>query len=174
METTNAAAVAVETTANVTENANQSVNAANANADYMKTCKLTSRVSRVRTITDGDDSSTIEYVVISLTDEFESASDGEIVKTHDVICNPWYLTNQLCDCSDLFAMIASCGNLGAKDFACLASSVITFTRTYHSAGDDYVRYDGSVEQYQEDGFMFEVTNVKLSALGEKLLMNRLS
>lgn len=173
METNNAAAVAVETTANVTENANQSVNAANANADYTKSRKITSRVSRVRTISDGDDASSIEYVVLQLTDEFDGAVDGEIVKTHDVICNPWHLTNQLCDCSDLFAMIASCGKLGAKDFACLASATVTFVRNYHSAGDEYVRYDGSVEQYQEDGFMFELTNVKLSALAEKLLMNRL-
>ena len=170
METTNAAAVAAETTANVTEIANQSVTA-NANADYMQTRKITSRVSRVRTITTDD---AIEYVILQLNDEFDSMIDGEITKTHDVICNPWHLTNQLCDCSDLFAMLASCDALSAKDFACLASATVTFVRTYHNAGDDYVRYDGTVEQYAEDGFMFELTNLKLSALGEKLLMNRLS
>ena len=164
-------AVAAEIATNENEN---TVDVANAVVDYTKTCKITSRVSKVRPIFDGDDRSTISYVVLQLTDEITNMSDGEVVQTHDVLFHPYYLTNDLCDASDIFAMLASSGDaLTAKDFACLASSTITLVRTFHHAGDEYVKYDGSGENYEEDGFMFELQRVKLSALGEKLLMNKL-
>ena len=175
-------AVAATNATNENENANvaganadvEVVDTTNAVADYTKTCKITSRVSKVRPIFDGDDSSTLAYIVLQLTDEITNMSDGEVVQTHDVLFHPYYLTNDLCDASDIFAMLASSGDaLTAKDFACLASSTITLVRTFHHAGDEYVKYDGSVENYEEDGFMFGLQRVKLSALGEKLLMNKL-
>ena len=167
MEETNAAAVAVETTANVSESVAP---------DYTKTVKITSRVSKVRPIFDGDGAdATLEYVVLQLTDEFTNMRDGAPEQTHDVLFHPYYLTNDLCDASDIFAMLASCGDaLTAKDFACLASATVTLTREFHHAGDEYTKYDGTVEQYDEDGFMFSLSKLKLSALGEKLLMNRLA
>lgn len=178
MEENNAAAVAVETTANVTENANQSgeQQSEKTSPDYTKTVKITSRVSKVRPIFDGDGADAeLEYVVLQLTDEFTNMRDGEPEQTHDVLFHPYYLTNDLCDASDIFAMLASCGDaLTAKDFACLASATVTLTREFHHAGDEYTKYDGTVEQYDEDGFMFSLSKLKLSALGEKLLMNRLA
>lgn len=175
-------AVAAEIATNENENANvagantdaEVVDTINAGLDYTKTCKITSRVSKVRPIFDGDDRSTLAYIVLQLTDEITNMSDGEVVQTHDVLFHPYYLTNDLCDASDIFAMLASSGDaLTAKDFACLASSTVTLVRTFHHAGDEYVKYDGSVENYEEDGFMFGLQRVKLSALGEKLLMNKL-
>lgn len=170
MNEMNGAVAAVNAT---TENEN-AVAVANAVVDYTKTCKITSRVSKVRPIFDGDDRASIAYVVLQLTDEVTNMVDGEVVQTHDVLFHPYYLTNDLCDASDIFAMLASSGDaLTAKDFACLASATVTLVRTFHHAGDEYVKYDGSVEHYEEDGFMFELQKVKLSALGEKLLLNKL-
>ena len=144
--------------------------------DYKKTCKITSRVSRVRCIKDNEsEDADISYVILQLDHEIDSVRDGELVKSKDIVCNPWYLTNQLCDCSDIFAMIASTGDkLTEKQFSRLATSVVTFERTYHNAGDEYVNYEGETLNYEEDGFMFELTKIKLSALSEKLLLNELS
>ena len=164
---------AVAAASATTENEN-TVDVANAVVDYTKTCKITSRVSKVRPIFDGEDRASIAYVVLQLTDEVTNIVDGEVVQTHDVLFHPYYLTNDLCDASDIFAMLASSGDaLTAKDFACLASATVTLVRTFHHAGNEYVKYDGSVEHYEEDGFMFELQKVKLSALGEKLLLNKL-
>ena len=170
MEEMNGAVAATNAT---TENEN-AVTVANAVVDYTKTCKITSRVSKVRPIFDGEDRASIAYVVLQLTDEITNMVDGDVTQTHDVLFHPYYLTNDLCDASDIFAMLASSGDaLTAKDFACLASATVTLVRTFHHAGDEYVKYDGSVEHYEEDGFMFELQKVKLSALGEKLLLNKL-
>lgn len=155
----------------VAENANE------ANAyDYKKTCKITSRVSRVRCIKDGEDEdASIQFVVLQLENEIDNANGGQIVKTKDVILHPYFLTNNLCDCSDMFAMLASTGNrLTEKQFSRLATSVVTLERTYHNAGDEYVNYEGETLNYEEDGFMFELTKIKLSALSEKLLLNELA
>ena len=144
--------------------------------DYKKTCKITSRVSRVRCIKDGEDEdANIQFVVLQLENEIDNANGGQIVKTKDVLVNPWYLTNSLCDCSDLFAMLASTSSkLTEKQFSRLATSVVTLERTYHNAGDEYVNYEGETINYEEDGFMFELTKIKLSALSEKLLLNELA
>ena len=144
--------------------------------EYKKTCKITSRISRVRCVKDGDgEDADIQFVVLQLENEIDNSSDGEIVKSKDVLCNPWYLTNQLCDCSDMFAMLASTGNrLTEKQFSRLATSTVTFERTYHSAGEEYTDYEGTVNTYENDGFLFNVVKVKLSALSEKLLMNELA
>lgn len=144
--------------------------------DYTKTCKITSRVSRVRCIKDSEDEDAdIQFVVLQLENEIDNANGGQIVKTKDVLLNPWYLTNSLCDCSDLFAMLASTSSrLTEKQFSRLATSVVTLERTYHNAGDEYVNYEGETMQYEEDGFMFNVVKIKLSALSEKLLMNELA
>lgn len=144
--------------------------------DYKKTCKITSRISRVRCIKDSEsEDSNISYVILQLDHEIDSYRDGELVKSKDIVCNPWYLTNQLCDCSDIFAMIASTGDkLTEKQFSRLATSIVTFERTYHNAGDEYVNYEGETLNYEEDGFMFELTKIKLSALSEKLLLNELA
>lgn len=152
----------------VAENANES----NV-SDYTKTCKITSRISRVRCIKDGEDEdASIQFIVLQLENEIDNANGGQIVKTKDVLVNPWYLTNSLCDCNDLFAMLASTGNrLNEKHFSRLATSTVTLERTYHNAGDEYVNYNGEVLYYEEDGFMFNVVKIKLSALSEKLLMN---
>lgn len=153
------------------ENANE-----NGVYDYTKTCKITSRVSRVRCIKDGEDEdANIQFVVLQLENEIDNANGGQIIKTKDVLVNPWYLTNSLCDCSDLFAMLASTSSkLTEKQFSRIATSVVTLERTYHNAGDDYTTYDGETMQYEEDGFMFNVVKIKLSALSEKLLMNELA
>lgn len=144
--------------------------------DYKKTCKITSRVSRVRCIKDGEDEdASIQFVVLQLENEIDNAVSGQIVKSKDVILHPYFLTNNLCDCSDLFAMLASTGSrLTEKQFSRLATSVVTLERVYHNAGDDYTTYDGETMQYEEDGFMFNVVKIKLSSLSEKLLMNELA